>query len=260
LAEVAPVLRLAATLQAEEPLWRPGLAVLFAELGMLDDARREFERLAPDRFAAVVRDAMWPGCLSFLGEVCVALADVERAEVLYRELDAFRGQTLMVGFTICLGPAERLMGSLAALAGRSGEAEAHFVAALELAERAGSPMWRAHVQHDWAVGLGNRPDLVAAAEATAVELGMDALTERCRSLSARWSASAEPSRPDGLSGREVEVLRLVAAGLSNRAIGERLLISQNTAANHIRSILQKTGSANRAEATAYAARHGLLSS
>jgi DNA-binding CsgD family transcriptional regulator len=56
----------------------------------------------------------------------------------------------------------------------------------------------------------------------------------------------------------VEVLRLVAAGLSNREIGQRLFISQNTAANHIRSILAKTGSANRAEAAAYAARHGLL--
>ena len=44
----------------------------------------------------------------------------------------------------------------------------------------------------------------------------------------------------------------------NRQIGERLIINQNTAANHVRAILQKTGSSNRAEATAYAARHGLL--
>ena len=64
--------------------------------------------------------------------------------------------------------------------------------------------------------------------------------------------------PDRLSSREVEVLRLVAQGRSNREIGERLFISGNTAANHVRAILQKTASANRAEATAYAARHGLL--
>jgi DNA-binding NarL/FixJ family response regulator len=61
-----------------------------------------------------------------------------------------------------------------------------------------------------------------------------------------------------LSARETQVLRLIGAGLSNRDIGERLFISQNTAANHVRAILQKTASANRAEATAYAARHGLL--
>ena len=64
--------------------------------------------------------------------------------------------------------------------------------------------------------------------------------------------------PDRLSSREVEVLRLVAQGHSNREIGERLFISSNTVANHVRSVLQKTGTANRAEATAYAARHGLL--
>jgi DNA-binding CsgD family transcriptional regulator len=260
LGEVAPVLRLAATLQPGEPVWRPGLAACFAETGMLDDARREFERLAPDGFAAVPRDAMWPCCLSFLAETCVALGDQDRAKLLYRELEAFRGQTLMVAFTISLGPAERLMGSLAALAGRPVEAETHFAAALALAERAGSPVWTAHAQHDWAVALGDRPDLLAAAETTATELGMDALAQRCRDRAASPSPSAGSSPPDGLSGREVEVLRLVAAGCSNREIGERLFISQNTAANHMRSILQKTASANRAEATAYAARHGLLSS
>ena len=54
------------------------------------------------------------------------------------------------------------------------------------------------------------------------------------------------------------MLRLVATGRSNREIGERLHISANTAANHVRAILQKTGCANRAEAVAYAARHQLL--
>ena len=65
--------------------------------------------------------------------------------------------------------------------------------------------------------------------------------------------------PDNLTEREVEVLRLLAAGLSNRAIGERLYISTNTAANHVRSILLKTGAANRTQAAMYAADHELLS-
>jgi DNA-binding NarL/FixJ family response regulator len=64
--------------------------------------------------------------------------------------------------------------------------------------------------------------------------------------------------PDGLTDREVEVLRLLAAGLSNRAIGERLYISTNTAANHVRSILIKTGAANRTQAAMYAADRELL--
>jgi DNA-binding NarL/FixJ family response regulator len=66
------------------------------------------------------------------------------------------------------------------------------------------------------------------------------------------------SLPDDLSPREVEILRLVARGLSNREIGRELTISEHTAANHVRSILRKTGCANRTEATTYAHRRGLV--
>ena len=62
----------------------------------------------------------------------------------------------------------------------------------------------------------------------------------------------------GLSAREVEVLRLIAVGKSNREIAERLVISVNTVFQHVRSILNKTGCANRTEAAAYALRHGLV--
>ena len=69
------------------------------------------------------------------------------------------------------------------------------------------------------------------------------------------TTAGEP--PDGLSAREVEILGLVARGLSNRDIGARLFISEHTAANHVRSILRKTGCANRTQAASYAFRHGL---
>ena len=63
--------------------------------------------------------------------------------------------------------------------------------------------------------------------------------------------------PAGLSTREAEVLRCVAEGLSNcEKIGLRLFISQNTVANHVRTILRKTGCSNRTEATSYAHRTG----
>jgi len=65
-------------------------------------------------------------------------------------------------------------------------------------------------------------------------------------------------RADALTAREIEVLRLIAGGLSNRVIARTLLISENTAANHVRSILAKTGSANRTQAARYATTHGLL--
>jgi DNA-binding CsgD family transcriptional regulator len=61
-----------------------------------------------------------------------------------------------------------------------------------------------------------------------------------------------------LSGREIEVLRLVAQGKTNSDIARELTISKNTADRHVSNILGKTGSANRAEAVLYAARHSLV--
>jgi class 3 adenylate cyclase/DNA-binding CsgD family transcriptional regulator len=64
--------------------------------------------------------------------------------------------------------------------------------------------------------------------------------------------------PGGLTKREVEVLRLIAGGRSNREIADELAISLNTVLRHVSNIFDKTGVANRAEAAAYAARHGLI--
>jgi DNA-binding NarL/FixJ family response regulator len=64
--------------------------------------------------------------------------------------------------------------------------------------------------------------------------------------------------PDGLSAREVEVLRLLAAGKGNQQIADELVISLNTARKHVANILDKTGTANRAQAAVYAKDHGLV--
>ena len=66
------------------------------------------------------------------------------------------------------------------------------------------------------------------------------------------------SHLDGLTTRELEVLRLIGRGRSDREIATDLFISEHTAANHVRSILMKTQSANRTAAARYAMRHGLL--
>jgi HD-GYP domain-containing protein (c-di-GMP phosphodiesterase class II) len=65
-------------------------------------------------------------------------------------------------------------------------------------------------------------------------------------------------RPAGLSEREVEVLRLVAHGLSNRDIAERLYISPRTAEHHVQHIYSKIGGSSRASAALFAMEHGLL--
>ncbi|HEX6673647.1 MAG TPA: HD domain-containing phosphohydrolase [Actinomycetes bacterium] len=64
--------------------------------------------------------------------------------------------------------------------------------------------------------------------------------------------------PAGLTAREVEVLRLVACGFSNREIADALVISRKTAANHVEHIYAKIGVSNRARAGLFAMQHGLM--
>jgi DNA-binding NarL/FixJ family response regulator len=64
--------------------------------------------------------------------------------------------------------------------------------------------------------------------------------------------------PGGLTVREVEVLRLLARGLSTKAIAERLLMSPKTAGNHIEHIYGKIDAKNRVAASLFAVQHGLL--
>jgi DNA-binding NarL/FixJ family response regulator len=73
------------------------------------------------------------------------------------------------------------------------------------------------------------------------------------------SQSPAPAQnyPDGLTSREIEVLQLLAIGRSNKNISAVLSISLSTVATHVRSILNKTGCANRTEAAGYANRNQL---
>ena len=64
--------------------------------------------------------------------------------------------------------------------------------------------------------------------------------------------------PAGLTAREVEVLRHLARGMSQKEIAERLVISRKTASNHVEHIYAKIGVSNRAMASLFATRHGLL--
>jgi DNA-binding NarL/FixJ family response regulator len=76
-------------------------------------------------------------------------------------------------------------------------------------------------------------------------------------VAAAGSPAAPP--PDGLTPRELEVLGLIAGGLSNREIAERLFLSEATVKTHVNRIFAKTGSRDRAQAVAYANRHRVRS-
>jgi DNA-binding CsgD family transcriptional regulator/pimeloyl-ACP methyl ester carboxylesterase len=85
--------------------------------------------------------------------------------------------------------------------------------------------------------------------------GIRAIEAFLADLPQRDSSNAQQT--DDLSSREVEVLRLVAAGKSNQQIADALVISLSTVLHHVTNILTKTGCSNRTEAAAYAHRQGL---
>ena len=265
LAEVLPLMRVLSARHDDQAVWRPGLTVLYAELGMIEESQSLLDALSPGGFASVPRDSVWPACLTFLAEACIVCEDERHAGTLLHELDAYAGRNLMVAMTTCFGPADRLRGGLARVLGLTNEAESHLRAALALADRSASPVWSAHVRYDWACLAASQDNFVAAdalaseAHEVARALGMTALADRALSVIGRNAAAAPATvAVDGMSQRELEVLRLIAEGRSNREIGEHLFISQHTAANHVRSILQKTGCSNRAEAAAYAVHRKLV--
>jgi len=72
------------------------------------------------------------------------------------------------------------------------------------------------------------------------------------------SGPAPATLPDGLTPREAEVLTLIAAGLSNAEIAERLVVSEATVKSHVNHMLPKIGARDRAQAVGYAYRHGLV--
>jgi len=94
------------------------------------------------------------------------------------------------------------------------------------------------------------------AEVTARRFDGDAADAVLRAAGHRVRRRKE--RPSGLTSREVEVLRLIACGLSNKEIASTLHVSSKTAGSHIEHIYTKIGASNRAQATLFAMRHGLM--
>lgn len=262
LAELAPAVRVLAG--QGRGAWAPGLAAVLAALGMRDDARRELARLRAEGLEPLTR-SLWLGSLTYLTDAAAAIDDVETATLLYPLLEPHRGTNVQIGHLVaCFGSADRYLGMLATVLGEWEAAEAHFEDALALNTRLGARTWVAHTAFEYARMLLARragddraraAALLGQAVGLATEIGLVSITTRVEALGERPVTTAGP---DGLSARELEILRLVARGRSNREIGAELFISEHTAANHIRNILRKTGCGNRTEAAAYAHARGVV--
>ncbi len=263
LAELAPVVRILGE-RAAQKVWQPGLMAVQVELGMEADARRSLRRLVADGIE-VDRQRLWLGTLTLLTDACVALGETRLAGDLLDLLQPYAGTNLQIGHLVaCLGSADRYLGMLASMLGEWERAEAHLEDALRLNAELGAVTWQAHTRLQIArmlLARSRRADRIAAeaqlreAAALAEAHGLRWVLARIGALGA--SVDLTEVRPDGLTCREMEVVRLVASGLSNREIGVRLFISEHTVANHIRSILRRTGCANRTEVATYAHRRGL---
>jgi DNA-binding CsgD family transcriptional regulator/tetratricopeptide (TPR) repeat protein len=263
LAELAPVIRILASHADRGGPWRPGLAALLVELGMDAQARRELDRVVADGLEPF-RESLWLAALTYLTDACAALGDEATAALVYPELEPLTGTNVMIGHGVaCNGAADRYLGMLATTLGEWDRAEEHFERGMELNRRMGAVTWLAHTAYEYARLLlardpgqrGRAGALLGEAAMLAERIGMPTLLGRARALG---SSAPKARDPDELSPREVEILCLVARGLSNREIGSTLIISEHTAANHIRSILRKTRCANRTEAASYAHRHGFV--
>ena len=197
LREVAPAIR-AFSQDSSSSAWAPGLALVYAELGMLDEARGVFDELAANQFSEFTGGELWMAQAAYLTDVCAYLRDAERAEILYGQLLPYADLTVIVGGAIvCYGAVGRYLGELASLLERWDEAEEHFQRAAEINGRMGAWPWLARSQAQWAAMLLERSrkdsasreenrtraeTLILEAKSTATRLAMPTLVADCSEL------------------------------------------------------------------------------
>lgn len=238
------------------------LGLVQATLGKREEAFASIERL--EHILELLPDGILPTapmriCLALTS---IALDDHEQARSHYTHLLAFRGQHYW--FLV-----DRVLGLIATQRGEWEMAAIHLAAAERTARREGLLPELARtllVQADVALGQGDQASsshLMNQALVLFEELGMTdsahRVHHRMQSLPHRPHSPKYPAPlPANLTQREAAVLKLVTCGKSNSQIARELVISEKTVINHLTHILNKTNSENRAAATAFAIRHGLV--
>jgi DNA-binding CsgD family transcriptional regulator len=230
---------------------QPGLAQLRLAQGKTDAAVAAIRRATSETADPVKRAALLPACV----EIMLAIGEVEAAATASAELDE-----------IAKTYGSAMLGALAAHArGAVDLAESDAPAALGSLRTAAQRWHELEAPYEEArarvfVGLACR----LLGDGDAAELELDAARELFAELGAapdlaRLDTLTAPSASThGLTARELEVLRLVAAGKSNRDIASSLVISEHTVARHVQNIFAKLDVSSRAAAGAFAFKHGLV--
>ena len=203
-------------------------------------------------------DLLAVGALAVEGQAALAEGDHPGAAVIAGRIAAIAERT---GNRRAAGTAALLEGEIALAAGDVGGAASVLERALDHYAGLDGLLEVARVHLALATARANRPEL-ARLEATAALSGFEAagatrLADVARGLLRALGDRRHVGRKGGglLTDRELEILRLVARGLTNAEIAARLFISVKTAGNHVSSILSKIGARSRTEAAAFAALH-----
>jgi len=224
---------------------QPGLALLWLAGGRGTAALAAVERLLAESAGPVQRCRLLPAAI----EVLLASGLVDRARPLAEELSSLASS---IGSVVLSASAAQAMGAVELAGGDAGGALPYVRRAHQLWAQASSP-------YDGAVArlligrcllaLGDESSAereLSAARSTLRQLGATPLADVASSL------LAPASPPDGLTAREVEVLRLVASGRSNAQIAAELVLSEKTVARHLSNIFGKLSVGSRTAAAAYA--------
>ena len=237
-----------ASLAGRDP--EPGMSLLRLAQGRADVAAPAMRRALDEAQDPIARSRLLPACV----DVLLAVEDVASARAAADELARIAAQ---LGAAYVTGLAAEASGAVLLAEGDSRAALTELRTAHRVWRDLDAPHQAARVRvligaACRELGDGGNAELeFEAARAVLEQLGARPDLERLARL-------AESPRPGGLSRRENEVLTLVAAGKTNRAIASELFISEKTVARHVSNIFTKLGLSSRAEATAYAYKRGLV--
>ncbi len=250
------------TAAGAQPIARLGQAELTLERGAVAEAAAEVERVLAH--VGEAEPTMRAGALELAVRAHIACGDVAAAE---RACDELRRIAQALGTIPLSASAAAAEGALFRHRGDAAGAVSRLEAATEGYERSGAPFETARARLDLAEALASTGQHAAAqrearqALETFQALGAERDARRAQDALKRLERPARSKRPGGkaeLTRRQLEILRLVAQGLSNPDIAMRLRLSDHTVKRHVANLLTKLGLPTRAAAAAYAARKGLL--
>ncbi len=233
---------------------QPGLSLLRLAQGRADAAEKALRRALTEQSDPLRRARYLPAW----SEVLIERANFEDAERVCDELDQVADS---VATPVARAMAMQARGSLLLARGSADAALEPLRLAFACWTTLGAPYLAARVRvllgracrH---LGDADSAELEhSAARDTFEDLGA---VPDLRNLDLKDAGATAPSARHGLTAREVEVLRLVASGKTNKAIAKQLFISDKTIDRHVSNIFTKLGVSSRSAATAFAFEHGLV--